>query len=145
MKKRYKKEAYLLDDGILLHGYKDKRGFHPDKRLPCGFGLQKIHKKDVGKIIFYSFTKAKERLGDVSFAGGQARVAIDDGMAVTKICASIGDYYWWHKTDTLCTKDNVNDLIEECMSEKGIKLMKTDIKYILSSEFTKGIFGILIK
>ena len=97
------------------------------------------------RCINDGFTKAKERLGDVSFAGGRARVAIDDGMAVTKICASIGDYRWWYKTDTLCTKDNVNVLIEECMSEKGIKLMKTDIKYTLSSEFTKGIFGTLIK
>lgn len=144
MKKRYKREAYLLDDGILLHGYKDKRGFHPDKGLACGFGLQRIRKKNIGKNLFYSFTKAKEKLGTVSLAGGKSIVAIDDGMAITKICASIGDYHWWYKTDTLCTENNVNDIIEECMSKNDIELIKTDIKYALSSELIKGTFGKII-
>lgn len=91
MKKRYKRTAYLLDDGILLHGYRDKRGFHPDQGLACGFGTQIIRKKDIDSILFYSLGKAKETLGAIELAGAKAIIAIDDGMAVTKMACRIDD------------------------------------------------------
>ena len=40
---KYKKPAYYLDDGILIKGYTDKYGFHPNKGVQCGFDLQKFN------------------------------------------------------------------------------------------------------
>ncbi len=52
MKNRYKRKACLLDDGVFVEGYTDKRGFHPND-TSCGFTAQKFRKKDIGKTIFY--------------------------------------------------------------------------------------------
>ena len=52
MKARYKRKALYNDDGVLLSGYVDKRGFHPNKDLPCGFDLQKINKKEKKNIEY---------------------------------------------------------------------------------------------
>ena len=48
MKNRYKRKAYLLDDGVFVEGYTD----HPND-TSCGFTAQKFRKKDIGKTIFY--------------------------------------------------------------------------------------------
>lgn len=53
MKKHYKRVAWLLDDGIFLEGYIEKRNFIPDNK-GCGFSCQKIRRKDIGKILFYN-------------------------------------------------------------------------------------------
>ena len=53
MKNKYKKEAWLLDDGIFLHGYTSKRRFFPSN-FGCCFSYQKFNKKDIGKIVFYN-------------------------------------------------------------------------------------------
>lgn len=52
MKSKYKREAWLLDDGVLIAGYTDKRGFHPND-TSCGFTTQKYRKRDIGKTVFY--------------------------------------------------------------------------------------------
>lgn len=55
---KHRKEAWLLDDGILLPGYKDKYGFHPYREIQCGFDCQKLRKKDKNVIYFMSLDKA---------------------------------------------------------------------------------------
>lgn len=57
MKKIYKREAWLKDDGVLISGYTAKRKFFP-KNLGCEFSYQKIYKKDIGKILFYNKDEA---------------------------------------------------------------------------------------
>lgn len=54
MKSKYKREAWLLDDGVLIAGYTDKRGFHPND-TSCGFTTQKYRKRDIGKTVFYEY------------------------------------------------------------------------------------------
>lgn len=54
MKATYKRRAFLLDEDILIEGYTDKYGFHPNPAIQCEFGIQKFSKKDIGKIIFYN-------------------------------------------------------------------------------------------
>ena len=89
MRNRYKRDAWLLDDDILLHGYVDKRGFHPEKGLPCGFGLQIVNKKSKNKIWFHSLNTAMKKTGVRNVAGGSAFFAIDVGLYKTKaICST---------------------------------------------------------
>jgi hypothetical protein len=57
MKKIYKREAWLLDEDILLAGYTAKRKFVPYNKR-CGFSSQKIRKKDIGSILFYNKEEA---------------------------------------------------------------------------------------
>jgi hypothetical protein len=57
MKKNYKREAWLADDGILISGYTTKHKFFPNS-FGCGFSYQKVHKRDIGKILFYNKTQA---------------------------------------------------------------------------------------
>lgn len=59
MKNSYKRQAWLLDDGLLLAGYVAKHKFIPDDKR-CGFSSQIIRKKDVGRIIFYDESKVKQ-------------------------------------------------------------------------------------
>lgn len=138
MKSRYKREAWLLDDGILLHGYKDKRGFHPEYGLQCGFGTEITKKRDVNKILFYSFKKAKEILGNIEVAGGIALIGIDDGMAATKVYLRIGDFIAPYSTETLITKENSADdtcaVIKELLKKINIVPSGIQVKYCLSSE-----------
>ena len=135
MKSKYKKEAYLLDNGVLLYGYKDKRGFSQNKCLDHNRKI--VRKKDINKTLFYSFSKAKEKLEKVILVGGTVLIAIDDGLAITKICVNIGDYNFNYKTNTLCIKDNINLIIKECMDANNIELIDTDKKYVLLSEQSK--------
>ena len=135
MKSKYKKEAYLLDNGVLLYGYKDKRGFSQNKCLDPNRKI--VRKKDINKTLFYSFSKAKEKLEKVILVGGTVLIAIDDWLAITKICVNIGDYNFNYKTNTLCIKDNINLIIKECMDANNIELIDTDKKYVLLSEQSK--------
>jgi len=57
MKNFYRRKAYLVDDGVLLGGHVIKRKFYPDDG-GCGFSYQKIHIKDIGKILFYDLKEA---------------------------------------------------------------------------------------
>ena len=59
-KLKHSRPAYLIDDGIIIHGVKDKYGFHPNYGIPCGFSTQKIRKKDIGVKLFYDVNKAIE-------------------------------------------------------------------------------------
>ena len=55
---KHRKEAWLVDDDVILPGYKDKYGFHPDRGIQCGFDCQKRRKKDKDVIYFMSLEKA---------------------------------------------------------------------------------------
>lgn len=57
MKKVYKREAWLLDEDILLAGYTAKCKFMPHNK-GCGFFSQKIRKKDIGCVLFYNKEEA---------------------------------------------------------------------------------------
>lgn len=57
MKKVYKREAWLLDEDVLLAGYTTKRKFIPHNK-GCGFSSQKISKKDIGIVLFYNKEEA---------------------------------------------------------------------------------------
>lgn len=59
---RKKKECWLLDEDYLIHGYKDKYGFHPDKGIQCGFSYQILRRKEVNKVYFLSKEKGEEYL-----------------------------------------------------------------------------------
>lgn len=65
MKSRYKRKAWYLDEDVLLEGYTDKRGFHPNKNIQCGFGTQGFNKKMINKEIFYNLNLAFIVCGDV--------------------------------------------------------------------------------
>ena len=54
MKHLYKRKAWYLDEDILIEGYTDKYGFHPNPGIPCGFDTQKFTKKMIGEKIFYN-------------------------------------------------------------------------------------------
>ena len=144
MKKRYEREAYYLDDDILLHGYKDKRGFHPDCNIECGFDLQILNKKDIGKTVLYSIGDAISKYGKLELAGGKIVFSIDDGMAITKIRYAINKITESYKTNTLVTNtDDATVVIMECLSHIGIKALHgVTIKYILQSESLQPILNI---
>lgn len=57
MKKLYKREAWLLDEDVLLAGYTAKRKFISYNK-GCGFSSQEIRKKDVGSTLFYNKEEA---------------------------------------------------------------------------------------
>lgn len=136
MKKRYKKEAFYLDDGILLHGYKDKRGFHPDSGISCGFDLQVLNKKSIGKTLYFKLSDVISKFGSITLIGGKFIFAIDDGMTLTKIMYSNGDLEGSFKTETIVTDKNVESVIKECLNSLGVKEFKQiDVNYCLSSEF----------
>lgn len=124
---KYKKYGYLLDEDVLLHGYKDKYGFHPDKNIQCGFFVKKVRRKDIGKKVFYSLRRAKDVLGQLQIVGDvHAIFAIDAGLATTKIVYSIGDIREYYQTDTLVDKDKeVEQIIAECLSSNDISLHTT--------------------
>lgn len=65
MKNRYKRKAYYIDEDIVIEGYKDKRGFHPNKNIECGFGTQKTTKRDIGKQLFFSLTDLRQLCGNL--------------------------------------------------------------------------------
>lgn len=116
-----KKETWLLDDNILLHGYKDKYGFHPDKEIPCGFSCQKLWKKDKDKIYFFSLKKAMEIYANIPVAAGKCtiRCAIDNGMAYQKLVIGIGDIVFCEKRKP----DNaIEDFILKTLSENRISI-----------------------
>ena len=62
MKSFYQRKAYLVDDGVLLGGYVIKRKFYPNDG-GCGFSYQVIHRKDIGKILFYDMKEAINKTG----------------------------------------------------------------------------------
>jgi len=64
MKNRYKRKAWYLDEDVLLEGYTDKRGFHPDN-FACGFGTQGFTKVMIGKEIFFDLDEALRVCGNV--------------------------------------------------------------------------------
>jgi hypothetical protein len=57
MRKIYKREAWLLDEDVLLAGYTAKHKFIPYNK-GCGFSCQEICKKDIGNILFYNKEEA---------------------------------------------------------------------------------------
>ncbi len=65
MKSNYKREAYYLDEDVLLEGNVDKYGFKPNDGVQCGFSRQKVSKKDVGKILFYDSRSAYHMLSKI--------------------------------------------------------------------------------
>ena len=112
MKKRYRREAYYLDDGVLLHGYRDKRGFHPDPIIQCGFGAQVLNKRSIGKELFFSLEGALKKLGQVELAGGKFIAAIDFGLARTKVLVSAerGKLEKCYECDTVQQNEDVSEM-----------------------------------
>lgn len=140
MKNRYKRNAYYLDGTVLLCGHKDKMGFHPGAGLACSFSLQKVNKKTIGKTIFYKISDVLSLHKDIELAGGSIVMSIDDGMALTKIMYKIGDLDGTYTTKNLVKNGDVTSVIEECMKSIGItRMYKTTIKYVLTSENSKGL------
>lgn len=84
MKKRYKRDCYLLNEKTLIFGYKDKYGFHSYNKNKCGFATQKIKKRDFGKIVFPLIEDALEKYKDISVYGGKLILSIDYGYYVIK-------------------------------------------------------------
>lgn len=56
------KKAWLLDEDVFLYGYIEKDIFYPCSKK-CGFDCQKIAKRDIGNIIFYSMDEAIGKYG----------------------------------------------------------------------------------
>lgn len=135
MRKTYKRDAYYLDNGILLYGYKDKYGFHPEHSLLCGFSRQVLSKRDVGRVLFYSLSDAISKIGEVELIGGKITLAIDNGFAATKIVYGTGDFKGQYKTETRVVEHNVKPVILECLNAAGIKAVRNvKVKYMLVSE-----------
>ncbi len=127
---KYSKECWLLDDGLLLHGYKDKYGVHPDKELQCGFSYQVVTKKDKDKLYFFSLKKAREVLGDIPVFAGKCNVrcSVDNGMAVTKIIVGIGDYLLFEKTEkSIDRPSKVSPIIIEILDRNSINIKQLNI------------------
>ena len=124
MKKIYKRPAYLLDNGFLFFGYKDKYGFHPERTLEWTwtyFKTRKVSKKDVGKTLFYSFKDAVNKLNEIKVCGGTFYIAIHDGLARTKM--ALGDKCGstiWYETSTLY--DRTDESLEKLLSELYLSL-----------------------
>lgn len=68
MKTTYERKAWYLDEDILIPGYVDKRGFHPNPEIHCGFDIQKFNKKMIGKRIFFDLETAKIILKNIKIA-----------------------------------------------------------------------------
>lgn len=65
MRSRYKRMAWYLDEDVLIEGVTDKRGFHPNYGIECGFGTQGFAKRDIGKVIFYNLEEAFKVCGNI--------------------------------------------------------------------------------
>lgn len=139
MKKIYRKNAFYLDKDILLFGYKDKYGFHPNKNTNCGFTLQRINKKDIGKNLFYSLSDAVKELGPVNISGVKLLIAIDAGLYITKIMLSIvgseKKYSYISHTVLSKNRDNVQDVINEVLTNIGVNsLYNSEIHFCFTDE-----------
>lgn len=77
---KHSKKAWLVDDDVILPGYKDKYGFHPDRGIRCGFDCQKLRKKDKNVIYFTSLEKA------LSINNSANRVIISAGPVTCHCC-----------------------------------------------------------
>lgn len=146
MKKSYKKETWLLDGDILLHGYKDKRGFHPENGLQCGFNLQKVNRKSYGKTLFHSLDEAVTREKAGKIAGGKIVAAIDKGMSVTRIVFNMGNkkHPRTYMTYTLIEGSDIVPVLKECLASMGImEVYNTKIIYSILSEHSMEISAIL--
>lgn len=125
MKKTYKRDTILNDDGILVYGYKDKYGFHPCKEAAkrCGFDLQKINRRQLGKEYFYSLDDALKVVTNPKLLiGGHFFVAIDDGFARTKICIGsrlLNDPHYY-MTDKLWRAGASIEILKEAFKSIGI-------------------------
>lgn len=65
MKSRYKRKAWYLDENVLIEGITDKRGFHSNYGIECGFGTQVFSKKSIGKEVFYDLEEAFKACGNI--------------------------------------------------------------------------------
>ena len=141
MKSSYKKEAWYLSNNKLIHGYKDKYGFHPDKNIKSECDTQHITKKDYDKTIFYKLTTPSIKgLNNLELIGGKLIFAIDDGRALTKVMCNVGksDYQYSTNRIILSEKRDIEEirrLILKVLESLGIKSYKnTKIYYKLTSE-----------
>lgn len=148
MKSSYKKEAWYLNNNKLIHGYKDKYGFHPDKSIQYKFDTQHITKKDHNKVIFYKLTTPSIKgLNNLQLIGGNLFFAIDNGMALTKVICNVGKYDYHYSTNKVILSENPNteeieQLILKVLESLGIaSYSNTKIDYKLTSE-SKGIVNV---
>lgn len=128
MKNRYRRVAYYLDENILLRGIKDKRGFHPAPALSCGFSLQKLRKRDVGKTLFYTLSDALKSVPGLEIAGLTLNFGIDAGTALTRIfCfekeddSEHGKKQFYHTNTLISSEDAALPVVFEYLQSLGIK------------------------
>lgn len=127
---KYSKECWLLDEDLLLHGYKDKYGVHPDKELQCGFSYQVVTKKDKDKLYFFSLKKAREVLGNIPVHAGKCniRCSVDNGMAVTKIIVGIGDYQLFEENErNIDRPSKIYPIITEILDKGSISIDRAKV------------------
>jgi len=53
-----RRQAWYLDEDVLLAGYTELFTFYPYTGLSCGFDRQRFSKADVGKTVFYDLDMA---------------------------------------------------------------------------------------
>ena len=153
MKKSYKKEAILVDDDILIYGYKDKYGFHPCKEAAkrCGFDLQKINRHQLGKNYFYSLDDALKVVANPkSLIGGHFFVAVDDGFVRTKICigSRLLNRPHYYTTDKLWVAGASIEILTEAFKSIGIEAfaeITVEYKEVSTFRTTVGPIVLMIK
>ena len=65
MRNKYERKAWYVDEDVVLEGYADKRGFHPNEGIQCGFDTQRFTKRMIGKKVFYDLTTVQRVVGDI--------------------------------------------------------------------------------
>lgn len=61
MRSIYKRQAWLVNDGVVIEGYTAKRKFYPNSN-DSGFEMKEFKKKDIGKTIFYKVEEANNKV-----------------------------------------------------------------------------------
>jgi len=110
-----KRKAWYLVDGVLIEGYSDKYGFHPNAGLKCGFAFTRYAKHDIGKCIFFDMNEARYVCGE------DVKVA---ARTYSYHCNCCGTDFVENETTTeiicpTCTAERVGDddyIIEKCES-----------------------------
>lgn len=52
------RQAWYLDEDVLLEGYTDDMTFYPRQPNKCGFDAQRYTKKDINMTVFHNLDKA---------------------------------------------------------------------------------------
>ncbi len=129
------KKIWYYDGGMLVFGYKNKYGFHPQRGLQCGYDVQKLRRKDYNKIYFTSMINAlnlltKKNMPISCIMGGTLVIGIDTGMYTTKYVISDSKKKYFGKIMTTAINDKSTDnVVADILKNAGInKISGTTIK-----------------